>query len=163
MVWRIVKMNGLLDAIASATSVVAVPYNDAIQKGVELLIEQSVSWAQATTLLLGVLATLWIAKGDDPRLAFRTRLVPEIAMCCAGMLMLFASLYCYHEYLAGIVTALEAGGSTSPEVIKIPNVFHEKYEALRGEQLTLLLFGFVASGLAVFSVRNLSGGDDVQK
>jgi hypothetical protein len=156
-------MTALLRAVASTTSVTAVPYNDAVQKGVELLVNQSGSWAQATTLLLGALAALWIAKGDEPRLALRLRLWPEIVIWCAGVFMLGAGLYCYNDYLDSIATALEVGGLTSDTAISIPNVFDEKYEALRSEQFRLLLFGTAASALAILSVRQqFSGGHDVE-
>lgn len=155
--WRVVNLWTALDTVASTTSVVGIPYNDAVEKGVELLVQQADSWAQATTLLLAAVAALWIAKGDEPRLALKRRLWPEIAMWVAGVLMLGAGLYCHNEYLAGIASALETGGVTSgQDSIRVPNVFDDRYEVLRAQQLWLLVLGSTASVLAVFSVRNLA-------
>ncbi len=162
LAWQLVRMKTLLSAVKSTTSVPAVPYNDAVQKGIELLVDQSGTWAQATVVLLGTLVALWIAKGDESGLAFRVELWPEICIWLAGAFMLGAGLYCHNEYLDSIVTALEVGGLTSDATIKIPNVFDEKYEAVRSEQFRLLIFGTAASAVAILSVRKhkQSGGAD---
>ena len=81
-------------------------------------------------------------------------------MSVSGALMLIAGLYCYNEYIAGIAAALEAGGTTSGQTVSIPDVFDDKFDALRTEQFRLFLVGALASVLAVFSVRHLSGGHD---
>lgn len=154
-VWSLVC---LLHDIAEITSIRPIPYNVAVQRGVELLTNQAGSCAQLTTLLLGALAALWIAKGDEPRLALSRRLWPEIVMWCTGVLMLGTGLYCYHEYLSRVASALEVGGVTSPSSISIPDVFNEKFESLLTEQFRLLVFGTILSGLAILSVRQTSGG-----
>ncbi|MEN6532841.1 MAG: hypothetical protein ABFD89_04210 [Bryobacteraceae bacterium] len=159
--WRLFSLGWSLGAVASTTSTEGIPYNEAVQKGVELLVQQSDSWARATAFLIAVLAGLWIAKGDRPHLVLQWKLWPEIVMWFAGLFMLCAGLYCYNQYLDHIANALEAcgrtsAGATTPKTIA--NVFHTNYEALRAEQFWFLVCGTSASCLAVFSLKNQSGG-----
>lgn len=160
LAWRVLRMISLVHYIDRTTSVTSLRYNEITQRGIDVLIKQTDSWAQATTILIGVLAALWVAKGDEPRLALTHLLWPEITMWCAGVAMLVLELYCQKEYLGIIAHALEVGGATaSGTQSTIPDVFNNPYEALRIEQMWLLLFGGAASVCAVFSVRHLSGAN----
>src|ERR1043166_7411264 len=98
LVWRLVKIRALLRAVSSSTSVAPIPWNDAVQKAIETLVQKAGLWAQATALLLAALVTLWVAKSDEPRLALSPHLLPEIATWLVGVSMLLAGLYCYNEY-----------------------------------------------------------------
>jgi peptidoglycan/LPS O-acetylase OafA/YrhL len=161
--WSLHEISSVLDKIASTTSVGAVPYNAAVQKAIEVLIDQSKTWAQVTFVLLGLLAALWVAKSDEPQLALKLHFLPEIVIWVAVIGMLVAGLYCHNEYLNKISTALESGGVTSRSPVSIPNVFDSNYESLMSEQFRLLIFGSVASAVALFSVTHLAGGRNVQK
>jgi|HubBroStandDraft_4_1064222.scaffolds.fasta_scaffold199712_2 hypothetical protein len=158
LAWRACHMMLLVQSIDLLTSVASLQYNEITQKGIDVIIAQSDSWAQATTILIGVLAALWVAKGDEPQLALRKQLWPEIIMWCAGAFTLLLGLYCQKKYLGFIAHALEVGGATARrEAASIPDVFSDPYEALRTEQMWLLIFGAAMSAFAVFSVRHLSG------
>jgi len=163
LIWRLCRISNLSFAIASTTSVVAIPYNAAVQKAIEVLVDESRTWAQVTIVLLGLLGALWLAKRDQPQLRMTRQFWPEIVIWFAAITMLIAGLYCHHEYLDGISTALETGGVTSKNSVSIPNVFDPKYESMMAEQLWLLILGSVTSGLALFNVAQLAGGRDVQR
>ncbi len=163
LIWRLCRISTLSLEIASTTSVVAIPYNAAVQKAIEVLVDESRTWAQVTIVLLGLLGALWLATRDQPQLRITRQLWPEIVTWVAVVTMLIAGLYCHHEYLDGISTALETGGVTSKASVSIPDVFDPKYESMITEQFRLLIFGSVASGLALFNVAQLAGGRDVQK
>jgi len=162
LIWRLFTIATLLHGIAATTSVRAIPYNAAVQKGIEVLVDQSRTWAQITTVLLGLLGALWVAKKDQPQLTISKEFWPEILLWLAVIAMLFAGLYCHYEYVDSISTALETGGVTSNTSLTIPDVFDPKYESMIAEQLHLLILGTIASALAIFSVGHLAGGRDVQ-
>jgi hypothetical protein len=157
LVWQLTAMNRLLGEVQSITAIRSVPYNEAVQSAVNLLVEQSTSWSQVALLLLGALAALWIAKKDEAGLALKPQNWPEIVMWLAGVGLLVASVYCHNEYLDGLAAALQAGGVTAGTTITIADVFSDKFEALRREQATLLVFGTAISVVAFFSIRNLAG------
>ena len=161
--WRLCKIAELEGAIASRTSVVSIPYNDAVQKATEVRLDQSRSRAQVTIIFLGLLGALWVAKRDAPQLTLSRHFWPEIVIWVAVVAMLIVGLYCHNEYLDNIATALESGGVTSGKSVSIPNVFDPKYETLLAEQFRLLLLGSGASVLALFSVWHLAGGRDVRE
>jgi hypothetical protein len=165
-VWRFLTLNDLITQITKETSGVSIAYSETVKHAIDLYVGESSSWAQATMVLLGVLAALWIAKREDPRLLLRPDLLPEIVMWFVSACMLGASLYCHNEYVGALARALEAAVPSVLEVghpLKIINVFVGKYDVLRSEQFRLLIFGAVVASLAVFSVRNLWGGSDVEK
>jgi hypothetical protein len=153
----------LFSQIDKVTILTPIPYNDLVQKGIDLLVGQSGSWAQVTGLFLAALAGLWVATGHEPRLAFSRRLWPEVVTWLAGVSMLVAALYCYHRYIRGMAVALEVGGTTSTARMSIPNVFIYPYSALLALQLRLLLLGSLASIFGIILVRVLQGGDDAGK
>ena len=149
----------LVNEISAKTSVGSVPYNDGVRHSIELLIQDSSSWADASLLLLGALATLWVAKADEVRLLLNWNALPEILMWIASVSLLLAAVYCHREYVDGVASALEAGGRTSaPDKLQIANVFDEKFEGLRSLEFDLLVSGALAGVLGFFSVRNLSEG-----
>ena len=155
LIWRLVRIKVLFCAIASTTSG-AIQWNEPVQKAVDMLIGQATLWAQASALLLGGLVALWLAKADEPQLVLNRSHLPEIVTWLVGAVMLLAGLYCYNEYVDSVAGALEAGGVTSGAAVSIPDIFADKYEALRTEQFRLLVFGAIASASAIFSVRHLT-------
>lgn len=164
LIQQIAAMNRLLAEVGAITSLRSVQYNDTVQSAIDLLVEQSTSWSQVALLMLGALAALWIAKADEARLVLKGHNWPEIGMWLAGFSLLIASVYCHNEYLDGLAAALEAGGVTAVrDMPTIADVFSDKFEALRREQLTLLVSGALISLLAFFSIRNLAGDDNAAK
>lgn len=156
LVWRLVRITVLFRAVASTTSVMAIQWNEPVKKAIDMLIGQSSLWAQASAILLGGLVALWLAKADEPQLSLNRRQWPEIMTWLVGAFMLLAGLYCYNEYVASVAVALEVGGVTSGAAVSIPDIFADKYDALRTEQFRLLVLGAIASALAIFSVRHLT-------
>lgn len=164
LVRQALETRTLLAALDAKTSVGPIQYNEAIQSSIDLFTDQSTSWSQATLVLLGLLAALWVAKADQARLVLKLEYVPELVMWFASIVLLIGSLYCYTEYVQGVASALEVGGVTSDPhkpPLTIANVFDNKYDALRREQLRLFMFGGVASILALFSANNLAGDRNV--
>lgn len=161
--WRLCRITTLSNDIASTTTVGAIPYNDAVQKSIDILVDQSKTWAQVTFVLLSLVLALWLGKRDQPQLTLTRHFLPEIVIWIAVVFMLIAGLYCHNEYLNHISTALESGGVTSKSAMSIPDVFGSKYESLIAEQFWLLVIGSVASAVALFSLTQLAGGHDVQK
>jgi hypothetical protein len=158
LIWRVIATIGLFSRLEEKTTTKPIPYNDAVQQSIELFTGQATSWKQATLVLLGLLATLWIAKGGEIRLVLKKRYLPEHVMWVAGVALLCVSLYCNEGYMSGVAASLETGGVTSlKDNLMIADVFADKFDALRREQLKLLMYGATAAALALFSIRNLAG------
>jgi hypothetical protein len=71
--WRLCRISILSHDISATTTVVAIPYNDAVQKAIDISIDQSKTWAQVTLVLLGLVLALWLGKRDQPQLALTRR------------------------------------------------------------------------------------------
>jgi hypothetical protein len=89
MIWRIVRVRALQNAISARTSVGQVTWNEPVQRSIDKLLD----WAQVTAVLLGALFALWVAKSDEPQLSLTGRYWPEISMWVAGAILLLAGLY----------------------------------------------------------------------
>ena len=131
-------------------------HNDLIKESIAARTSQSTAWAGATAVLLGVLLTLWIAKGDDLHLLVSGSLWQELVQWIAAVLLLGLGLYCHTAYLDSLADAFATGGTTheskdSKDPLIIPDLFDPSVEKLRDAQFWLLIAGGVCSALALLA------------
>ncbi len=127
-------------------------FNELIEAGIQLKVEQSRSEFQLALLVMGALWTLILAKKNEAKLVLSD--TPELLMFCSANLLLLLSSWYHFSYIEDIAYIYSiAGGMKGPSTI--PDVLGSGINNPYRFQFWCLLGGVVVTALTLISAHKL--------